>query len=154
MAHSKTLTYAFPSSKSTPSTQSSGVKPHHAITKPQKPPLHLYLLSLLFLLSAAADELQILLKLKSSLQDSNAQLFATWNSTANSFCTFTGVTCNAAGEVREIELSNQKLSGSLPLDSICQLPSLESSLWGPIIARDDHGGLEELHEFEVPGFGE
>lgn len=92
--------------------------------------LHLYLLFFLFFLSAAADELQLLLKLKSSLQDSNAQLFSTWDSTANSLCTFTGVTCNDAGEVREIELSNKKLSGSLPLDSICQLPSLEKLSFG------------------------
>ncbi|PRQ20837.1 putative protein kinase RLK-Pelle-LRR-XI-1 family [Rosa chinensis] len=99
---------------------------------PKNHHLHLYLLFFLFLLSnaAAADELQILLKLKSSLQDSNSQLFATWDSTANSFCKFTGITCNDVGSVREIELSNQKLSGSLPLDSICQLPSLEKLAFG------------------------
>ncbi|XP_004299841.1 PREDICTED: receptor-like protein kinase HAIKU2-like [Fragaria vesca subsp. vesca] len=97
--------------------------------------LHLYLLFFVFLLShaAAADELQLLLKLKSSLQDSNTQLFSTWDSssTANySFCSFTGITCNGVNSVLEIDLSNKKLSGSLPLDSICQLPSLEKLAFG------------------------
>ncbi|GAB4852458.1 Receptor-like protein kinase 7 [Ancistrocladus abbreviatus] len=85
-------------------------------------------LSLLFFLShvssAASDETQPLLNLKSSLQSSNATLFSTWLP-SNSPCNFTGITCNSLSSIVAIELSHQHLTGSLPLDSICQLSSLQ-----------------------------
>ncbi|XP_062078229.1 receptor-like protein kinase 7 [Humulus lupulus] len=83
------------------------------------------------------DELQILLKFKSVFRNSNSQLFNSWESD-NSLFNFTGITCNSHGSVTGIVLSNQKLSGILPLDSICQLKSLEklslgfNSLYGKL----------------------
>lgn len=53
---------------------------------------------------------------------------------------FAGITCNSGGSVTEIELSNQNLTGVVPLDSICQLQSLEklslgfNRFNGPIMA--------------------
>lgn len=93
---------------------------------PSRINLHfLSLLSLLSLFSAAnSDERQLLLNIKSAFQKSNTKLFESWDSN-NSVCTFTGITCNEDGAVKEIELSNQKLSGIIPFDSICQLQSLE-----------------------------
>ncbi|XP_057973404.1 receptor-like protein kinase 7 [Malania oleifera] len=82
-------------------------------------------LSLLILcIKADAGELQILLNLKTALQKSNPGVFESWVST-NSVCDFTGITCNSDGAVKEIELSKRGLSGALPIDSICQLKSLE-----------------------------
>ncbi|XP_022768560.1 receptor-like protein kinase HAIKU2 [Durio zibethinus] len=71
-----------------------------------------------------SDEVQILLNLKSALNKSNTNVLDSWWA-ANSVCSFNGITCNAEGSVKEIELSSQKLTGVLPLDSICQLQSLD-----------------------------
>ncbi|KAI4337552.1 hypothetical protein L6164_015952 [Bauhinia variegata] len=85
-----------------------------------------YLLCFLSLLAAGleSDERQILLGLKVALEKSNANVFDSWNETS-SLCSFRGIICNSEGSVREIDLSNQKLSGLLPFDSICLLQSLE-----------------------------
>ncbi|GAB4839242.1 Receptor-like protein kinase 7 [Ancistrocladus abbreviatus] len=81
---------------------------------------------LLFLLSSAtSSELQLLLNFKSSLQASNPTLFSSWLPT-NSPCNFTGITCNSLNSVVQIELSNQHLTGTITLDSICQLSSLRT----------------------------
>ncbi|XWS24033.1 hypothetical protein CRYUN_Cryun28dG0066500 [Craigia yunnanensis] len=71
-----------------------------------------------------SDELQILLNLKSALNKSSTNVLDSWKA-ANSVCSFNGITCNADGSIKEIELSSQKLTGVLPLDSICQLQSLD-----------------------------
>ncbi|XVF36512.1 hypothetical protein REPUB_Repub19eG0064400 [Reevesia pubescens] len=71
-----------------------------------------------------SDELQILLNLKSALNKSTVNALDSWG-VANSVCSFNGITCNEEGLVKEIELSSQKLTGVLPLDSICQLQSLD-----------------------------
>ncbi|KAK9270695.1 hypothetical protein L1049_026277 [Liquidambar formosana] len=71
-----------------------------------------------------SDELQLLLNIKAALQNSNTNVFDSWRAD-NSIRNFAGITCNSDGSVREIELSVQKLSGVVPLDSICQLQSLE-----------------------------
>ncbi|XWS14857.1 hypothetical protein CRYUN_Cryun35bG0044600 [Craigia yunnanensis] len=71
-----------------------------------------------------SDELQILMNLKSTLDKSSTNVLDSWKD-ANSFCSFSGITCNAEGSIKEIELSSQKLTGVLPLDSICQLQSLD-----------------------------
>lgn len=86
----------------------------------------LYLLCFLrFFSGIYSDELEILLKLKSSLHDSNPDgVFSTWESTG-AVCEFVGITCNSQGFVTDIELSRKKLSGFLPLDSICELRHLE-----------------------------
>ncbi|MBA0595618.1 receptor-like protein kinase 7 [Gossypium raimondii] len=84
-----------------------------------------------------SDELQILLTLKSALNKSSTDVLDSWAATG-SVCSFNGITCDAGGSVKEIELSSQKLTGVLPLDSICQLQSLDklsmghNSLYGAI----------------------
>jgi Leucine-rich repeat (LRR) protein len=89
-----------------------------------------YLLCFLSLLSGVkSDELQILMKLKSALQSSTTNVFSSWES-SNPMCRFAGITCNSEGWVTEIDLSSQNLNGTLPLDSICQLQSLERLSFG------------------------
>ncbi|MBA0566387.1 hypothetical protein Golob_011211, partial [Gossypium lobatum] len=71
------------------------------------------------------DELQILLSLKSAFNESSSTSLDSWKATAGSVCSFEGITCNAEESVKEIELSNQNLTGALPLNLICQLQSLD-----------------------------
>nr|CAD1841429.1 unnamed protein product [Ananas comosus var. bracteatus] len=89
-------------------------------------------LLLLFLLSplptiesSANPEAQILLDLRDSLVSANSppQVFESWAPT-NSPCNFTGVACDSTGSVSGIDLSGRGISGTLPFDSLCQLPSL------------------------------
>ncbi|GFZ10104.1 leucine-rich receptor-like protein kinase family protein [Actinidia rufa] len=92
--------------------------------------LHLLsLFSLLCLTISASDELQTLLSIKTSLQSPNADVFNSWKPT-NPLCNFAGITCNSDGSVNLIDLSNQKLTGTVPFDSICQLSSLETLALG------------------------
>ncbi|EEF52194.1 receptor-like protein kinase 7 [Ricinus communis] len=85
----------------------------------------LFLLCFLYFFSAVkSDELQILLNLKTSLQNSHTNVFDSWDST-NFICDFTGITCTSDNSVKEIELSSRNLSGVLPLDRVCNLQSLE-----------------------------
>ncbi|OMO75668.1 hypothetical protein CCACVL1_16091 [Corchorus capsularis] len=78
-----------------------------------------------------SDELRILLNLKSALNKSTTpNVLDSWEPAANSVCSFNGITCNAQGSVEEIQLSNQNLAGVLPLDSICQLQSLNKLSFG------------------------
>lgn len=74
--------------------------------------------------AVTSDEKQLLLKVKAALQNSNTDVFDSWESN-NSVCNFRGITCSQDGRVTEIELSNQRLSGVIPLESICELESLE-----------------------------
>ncbi|KAI3685923.1 hypothetical protein L1987_79592 [Smallanthus sonchifolius] len=75
--------------------------------------------------SVRSDEFSVLLNLKSALAESNTKLFDSWRSDIP-VCKFTGITCDDTGSmVKEIEISNQNLSGSIPFDSICQLQSLQ-----------------------------
>ncbi|CAL5329491.1 unnamed protein product [Camellia sinensis] len=86
----------------------------------------LFLLSFLSLISLSkTNDLQSLLKFKTSLLNSNTNVFNTWTPNQNSFCNFTGITCNSDQTVKEINLSQQNLSGTLPLDAICSLQSIE-----------------------------
>ncbi|KAJ8772259.1 hypothetical protein K2173_027436 [Erythroxylum novogranatense] len=100
--------------------------------------LSLFLLCFLCLFSGTrSDELQILLHLKTAVQNPDTKVFDSWRSN-NPVCNFTGITCNSRNSVKEIELSHQNLTGVLPLDSICQLQFLEklslgfNSLYGKI----------------------
>lgn len=68
------------------------------------------------------DELQILLNFKSQLSIPNS--LDSWSSNLPP-CNFTGIICNSAKSVTEIDLTNMGLSGKLPLDSICNLQSLQ-----------------------------
>ncbi|PHT84425.1 Receptor-like protein kinase HAIKU2 [Capsicum annuum] len=74
---------------------------------------------------AFSDELQTLLSIKSSLlYPTTSNVFKNWEPKTPS-CNFTGITCNSDGEVKEIELSSQGISGGFPFDKICDLKSLE-----------------------------
>lgn len=99
----------------------------------------LFLLFLSFLTLAKSDELQLLLKFKSSLQKSNTNVFDSWREDY-SICSFKGITCNSNGLVKEIELPSQELVGVLPFDSLCQLQSLEKISLGMNYL---HGSLTE-----------
>ncbi|KAL3505009.1 hypothetical protein ACH5RR_034850 [Cinchona calisaya] len=80
---------------------------------------------LCFLSLAISDELQTLLTIKIFLKNSNTIVFASWDA-KNPACNFTGITCDPTTNlVKEIELSNQNLSGEVPFNAICQLKSLE-----------------------------
>ncbi|KAI8027485.1 Receptor-like protein kinase 7 [Camellia lanceoleosa] len=86
----------------------------------------LFLLSFLSLISLSkTNDLQSLLKFKTSLLNSNTNVFNTWTPNQNSICNFTGITCNSNQTVKEINLSQQNISGTLPLDAICSLQSIE-----------------------------
>ncbi|XP_059653121.1 receptor-like protein kinase 7 [Cornus florida] len=77
-----------------------------------------------------SDDLQTLLKFKTIFQNSNPQVFSTWTP-QNSICNFTGIICDSSNQlVREINLSDQQLLGTLPFDSICDLQSLEKLSFG------------------------
>lgn len=100
-------------------------------------PLPLLLCFLYLFSPARSDQLQTLLDLPGALQSASPDVFSSWTPTTPA-CNFTGVACDAAGSVVSIDLSSQQLTGVLPLDSICTLPSLErlafggNSLHGPI----------------------
>ncbi|CDY53829.1 BnaA09g57210D [Brassica napus] len=95
----------------------------------------LLVLSLFSIVSS--DDLQVLLKIKSSLLDSNPDALDSWKPTSNP-CTFAGVTCNSNRSVTEIDLSRRNLSGNFPFPFLCDLTSLEklslgfNSLSGPV----------------------
>ncbi|XP_015058589.1 receptor-like protein kinase 7 isoform X1 [Solanum pennellii] len=88
--------------------------------------IHFFSIFSFFLLFPVAfsDELQTLLSIKSSLSNPTTNVFQNWEPNTP-LCKFTGITCNSDGSVKEIELSNQKISGFVPFDKICSLTSLE-----------------------------
>ena len=90
------------------------------------------LLLLLFslLTITKSNDLEILLNLKTSLENSNTKdFFNSWNANS-SICSFHGITCNSINSVTEINLSHQNLSGILPIDSFCNLQSLTKLVLG------------------------
>ncbi|XP_050208235.1 receptor-like protein kinase 7 [Mercurialis annua] len=99
-----------------------------------------FLCFLCFFSVIKCGELQILLNIKTSLQNSKTNVFDSWDRTLP-VCKFTGIICTPDNSVKEIELSKRNLSGILPLDSICSLQSLErlslgfNSLSGRIIGN-------------------
>ena len=76
------------------------------------------------ILPSQSDKLELLLKFKSALGESNTSVFDTWRQ-GNAVCNFTGIACNSNGFVTEMLLPNQQLMGVIPFDSICDLKSLE-----------------------------
>ncbi|KAK3231144.1 hypothetical protein Dsin_003025 [Dipteronia sinensis] len=98
-------------------------------SQPCQPPILLCFFSSSSPSSLVSNQLQILLKLKTSLQESNPDVFSSWVSSGN-MCNFTGINCNSDGFAKEIEVSNQKLKGTLPLDSVCQLQFLDKLSFG------------------------
>ncbi|KAF8019708.1 hypothetical protein BT93_G0413 [Corymbia citriodora subsp. variegata] len=82
-------------------------------------------LSVSLVSASEADELQLLLKLKSVMETpSSAVVFGSWR-VGNDKCNFTGITCDSDGFVAEIDLARNGLVGTLPFDLICSLGSLE-----------------------------
>ncbi|XP_009148316.1 receptor-like protein kinase 7 [Brassica rapa] len=74
----------------------------------------------------SSHDLQVLLNIKSSLLNSNPGVLASWKlNSVSAPCSFTGVTCDATGSVKEIDLSRQALSGKFPFASLCDLKSLQ-----------------------------
>lgn len=71
-----------------------------------------------------ADDFQLLMQLKSSLKDQSSRVFDTWTA-RNSMCNFTGIVCDSQRMVKEINLSQEELSGFVPFDLVCSLESLE-----------------------------
>ncbi|KAE8719178.1 Receptor-like protein kinase HAIKU2 [Hibiscus syriacus] len=89
------------------------------------PPVIVFSLSFIFLISRAkSDEVEILLKFKSTVESSASNVFSSWKQ-GNSACNFSGVVCNSNGFVTEINLPQQRIRGYVPFDSICELQSLE-----------------------------
>ncbi|XP_076904151.1 receptor-like protein kinase 7 [Bidens hawaiensis] len=82
-------------------------------------------LSIIIPVSFQSDPRRILLKFKTNLSSSNTQLLTTWNEN-NPVCDFTGITCDNKNTVIGINLSEQKLAGTVDFDSICSLQSLQT----------------------------
>ncbi|XP_076951316.1 receptor-like protein kinase 7 [Bidens hawaiensis] len=101
----------------------------------------LFVLTLLFFIaysSSQSDQREFLLKFKSALENSKTEVFNTWND-QNLICKFTGIVCNSKDEVKEINLSEQQLDGTLDFDSLCSLNSLEKLSLG---ANNLHGTID------------
>ncbi|XP_015054966.1 receptor-like protein kinase 7 [Solanum pennellii] len=88
----------------------------------------LLLCFLIFLISPShqQDELLNLMQFKSTLKTiPSSQLFDTWTP-QNNICNFTGIFCDSDSKlVKEINLSEQNLSGVVSFDSLCSLKSLQ-----------------------------
>nr|XP_018683507.1 PREDICTED: receptor-like protein kinase HAIKU2 [Musa acuminata subsp. malaccensis] len=73
-----------------------------------------------------AEELRILLQFKASLQTAaNSTAFRSWDA-SNPTCSFDGIRCDSNGSVSEIDLTSAGISGEIPFDSLCRLPSLSA----------------------------
>lgn len=79
--------------------------------------------------SSRVNEVDILLNLTIALRSPQGSVFATWLP-GNSPCSFSGITCDSHGLVLEIDLSKKALSGELPVDSLCELKSLQKLSFG------------------------
>ncbi|KAI3715893.1 hypothetical protein L6452_22882 [Arctium lappa] len=80
--------------------------------------------------SSQSEPRQILLKIKTNFADSSTlQVFTTWNE-KNPVCNFTGIVCTGDNSVKEINLPQQQLTGTLDFDSICSLKSLDKITLG------------------------
>ncbi|KAL3515420.1 hypothetical protein ACH5RR_022322 [Cinchona calisaya] len=109
---------------------------------------------LLFLIpKCQSNEVEILMQLKTTLQNTSSSLvFDTWK-WENSACSFTGIICDFNQKVMEINLSSQNLSGTLSFDLICSLKSLEkislgsNFLYGMI--TDHLSNCTSLHHLDL-----
>ncbi|KAG6498656.1 leucine-rich repeat receptor-like serine/threonine-protein kinase SKM1 isoform X1 [Zingiber officinale] len=102
------------------------------------------LLLLLQLLSCHAEELQILLSVRSSINDPLHSL-ATWNNTS-AFCNWEGLTCSSSSRhVSAVQLAGRNLSGDLPsaLLSLSFVASIDlsSNSFSGAIPPDAFAGL-------------
>ncbi|MFS7979384.1 putative non-specific serine/threonine protein kinase [Helianthus anomalus] len=71
-----------------------------------------------------SNPLQILLKFKTNLSNSNTKIFTSWTE-HNPVCNFTGIVCDRANNVKEINLSEQQLVGTIDFGLTCSLESLQ-----------------------------
>ncbi|KAJ0700550.1 putative protein kinase RLK-Pelle-LRR-XI-1 family [Helianthus annuus] len=90
---------------------------------------HILLLSLTIIImiipsSSQSNPLQILLKFKTNLSNSNTKIFTSWTE-HNPVCNFTGIVCDRANNVKEINLSEQRLVGTVDFGLTCSLKSLQ-----------------------------
>ncbi|KAL8188951.1 hypothetical protein R6Q57_029471 [Mikania cordata] len=89
---------------------------------------YILLLPLIFFIitpsSYQSDPRQTLLKFKTYLSDSNTLALSTWNEN-DPVCNFTGIFCSGDNTVKEINLPQQQLTGTVDFDSICSLESLQ-----------------------------
>ncbi|CAL9022718.1 unnamed protein product [Prunus brigantina] len=119
---------------------------------PTTPFLILPFLCLCLLSPSTSNELEPLFKLKTALQNSNPSVFTSWTE-ATPICNFAGVVCNSNGLVSEINLSQQKLYGFLPFDSICSLQYLKklslgwNGLYGSL--TDDLKNCTSLEQLDL-----
>ncbi|WOL15383.1 hypothetical protein Cni_G24164 [Canna indica] len=74
--------------------------------------------------STPAEELQILLQLKSSFKTTNSTTFQSWDAGSSNICGFAGVKCDSNSSVSEIDLTGTGISGEVPFDVLCRLSSL------------------------------
>ncbi|PIA46519.1 hypothetical protein AQUCO_01500218v1 [Aquilegia coerulea] len=91
-------------------------------------PLFLLCFFSLFIFTRS-DDVEVLMKLKESLKESNVIEFDSWRF-GGSPCNFSGVFCNSDQFVTRIELREKGLIGKLEFESICQLQSLEKLDFG------------------------
>ncbi|MFS7979358.1 putative non-specific serine/threonine protein kinase [Helianthus anomalus] len=109
---------------------------------------HIFLLSLIviimiFLSSSQSNPLQILLKFKTNLSNSNTKIFTSW-SEHNPVCNFIGIVCDHANNIKEINLSGQQLAGIVDFGLTCSLELLQkvslgsNLLHGPISSNLSH----------------
>ena len=106
------------------------------------------------ILPSQSDELELLLKFKSALGESNTSVFDTWRQ-GNAVCNFTGIACNSNGFVTEMLLPNQQLMGVIPFDSICDLKSLEKiDLGGNFLNGGIGEGLKKCSQLQLLDLGD
>ncbi|KAJ0700291.1 putative non-specific serine/threonine protein kinase [Helianthus annuus] len=88
---------------------------------------HILLLSLTIIMiipsSSQSNPLQILLKFETNLSNSNTKIFTSWIE-HNPVCNFTGIVCDCANNVKEINLSEQ-LAGTVDFGFTCSLELLQ-----------------------------
>ncbi|RZS14697.1 hypothetical protein BHM03_00046420, partial [Ensete ventricosum] len=111
---------------------------------PSLPPLLLLLPLFLCLVPGGTpttgEELQILLQFKASLETAaNSTAFRSWDA-GNPTCSFDGIRCDSNGSVSEIDLTGAGISGEIPFDSLCRLPSLSALSLG---SNGLHGAISD-----------
>ncbi|KAK6916258.1 Leucine-rich repeat [Dillenia turbinata] len=114
----------------------------------------LYLLCFLIFFSIAnSTEIEILLKFKSSIQNSSTTVFDTWRDDSAA-CNFSGIACDPQGLVKEISIPQQDLEGEIPFDAICELKSLQKiDLGGNSIGGNIGEGIRNCTKLQYLDLG-
>ncbi|MFS7978789.1 putative non-specific serine/threonine protein kinase [Helianthus anomalus] len=74
--------------------------------------------------SSQSNQFQIILKFKTNLSNSNIKNFTSWTE-HNTVCNFTGIVCDCANNVKEINLSEQQLMETVAFGLTCSLELLQ-----------------------------